>query len=109
VPRQLSGQLSAIPPGTVVLSGGDISGWLFWAYPGVRPVLDPRIEIYPAAHLRAFVSAMAAGPGWDQFVSRTEARYALVLAGSAIATALVERADWSPAGRDAGYVLLRAP
>jgi hypothetical protein len=109
VPQRLAPQLSAIASGTVVLAQGDISGWLFWADPGVRPVLDPRIEIYPEAHMRAFVSAMAAGPGWRQFVDRTGARYALVLTDSPIATALVERADWSQIGKDAGYVLLRAP
>jgi hypothetical protein len=109
VPQLLRPQLSALAPGTVVLADGDISGWLFWAEPGVKPVLDPRIEIYPAAHLRAFVSAMAVGPGWRAFVDRTGARYALVLTGSAIATALVERAAWSQVGRDAGFVLLQSP
>jgi hypothetical protein len=109
VPQTLTPQLSAIPSGTVVLAQGDISGWLYWAAPGVKPVLDPRIEIYQASHLRAYVSAMAAGPGWQQFVSRTRARYALVLTGSPIATALLERARWSQIGEDAGYVLLRAP
>jgi hypothetical protein len=109
VPQRLTPELSAIPSGTVVLADGDISGWLFWAKPGVKPVLDPRIEIYPPAHIRAFVSAMAAGPGWRQFVDRVGARYALVLTGSPIATALVERAGWSRIGKDAGFVLLRAP
>ncbi len=108
VPQRLTPQLSAIPSGTVVLAEGDISGWLFWADPGVKPVLDPRVEISPSAHIRAFVSAMAAGPGWRQFVDRTGARYALVLTGSPIATALAERAGWSQIGKDAGYVLLRA-
>jgi len=107
VPNQLKPQLSLIPSGTVVLAEGDINGWLFWAEPQVRPVLDPRIEIYSPAHVRAFVSAMAAAPGWRQFVDRTGARYALVLIGSPIATALVERAGWSQIGQDAGFVLLR--
>jgi len=109
LPLRLGAQLSAIPVGTVVLAEGDISGWLFWACPGVRPVLDPRIEIYSAAHVRAFVSAMAAGPGWQRFVERTRARYALVLTDSPIATALVESRRWSRIGEDAGFVLLRAP
>ncbi len=109
VPLRLQPQLAAIPSGTVVFAQGDISGWLFWADPGVKPVLDPRIEIYPPAHIRAFVSAMAAGPGWRQFVDRTGARYALVPIGSPIATALVERAAWSQLGKDADFVLLKAP
>jgi len=109
VPQRLAPQLSAIPSGTVVLAEGDINGWLFWADPQVRPVLDPRIEIYSPAHVRAFVSAMAAGPGWRQFVDRTGARYALVFTRSPIATALAERAGWSEVGRDAGFVLLSAP
>jgi hypothetical protein len=107
VPDRLKPQLSLIPSGTVVLAEGDINGWLFWAEPQVRPVLDPRIEIYSSAHVRAFVSAMAAAPGWRQFVDKTGARYALVLTGSPIATALVERAGWSQIGQDAGFVLLR--
>jgi len=74
VPNGLIPQLSLIPSGTVVLAEGDINGWLFWAEPQVRPVLDPRIEIYSPAHVRAFVSAMAAAPGWRQFVDKTGAR-----------------------------------
>lgn len=109
LPLRLGAQLSAIPSGTVVLAEGDISGWLFWAYPGVKPVLDPRIEVYPAAHVRAFVSAMAAGPGWQRFVVRTKARYALVPSDSPISPALVEGLRWSPLGEDAGFVLLKAP
>ena len=108
VPQRLRAQLSVLPPGTVVLADGDISGWLFWAEPAVRPVLDPRIEIYSQAHLRAFVSTMAAAPGWQQFVERTGARYALVRSDAPIATALVEHAGWSRIGKDAGLVLLKA-
>jgi hypothetical protein len=109
VPQRLTPQLSAIPSGTVVLAEGSVSGWLIWSEPGVRPVLDPRIEIYRPAHLREFVSTMAAGPGWRQFVARTGTRYALVRTDSPISSALVERAGWSQLGKDAGYVLLRAP
>jgi hypothetical protein len=108
VPQALKPQLSVIPSGTVVLAEGDISGWLFWADPQVKPVFDPRVEIYPAPYIRAFASAMAAAPGWRQFVARTGSRYALVLTGSPIATALVERSGWSQIGKDAGFVLLRA-
>jgi hypothetical protein len=109
VPQRLAPQLSAIPAGTVVLAQGDINGWLFWSAPRVKPVLDPRLEIYPPAHIRAYVSAIAAGPGWRQFVDRTGARYALVLTDSPIASALAERAGWSQIGKDAGFVLMRAP
>jgi len=109
VPQRLKPQLSAIPSGTVVLTQGDISGWLFWAHPGVRPEPDPRIEIYSPAHVLALTSATAAAPGWKQFVNRIGARYALVLTGSPLATALVDRAGWSQVGQDAGFVLLRAP
>jgi len=108
VPQRLKPQLSLIPSGTVVLAQGDISGWLFWVDPGLRPVLDPRVEIYSPAHVRAFVSTMAARPGWRQFVNRTGAHYALVPSDSPIAAALVERAGWSQIGKDAGFVLLRA-
>jgi hypothetical protein len=109
VPSQLAPALSAIPPGTVVLAQGDISGWLFWSNPDLTPVLDPRIEIYSAAYIRAYVSAMAAGPQWDDFVQERGATYALVLTDSPIATALLERTSWSQLGEDRGYVLLRAP
>jgi hypothetical protein len=109
VPERLMPQLSAIPSGTVVLAQGDINGWLFWADPQIKPVLDPRIEVYSPAHVRAFVSGMAAGPGWKQFVVKTGARYALVPSDSPIAAALVDSAGWSQIGKDAGFVLLRVP
>lgn len=109
VPARLGPQLSLIPADTVVLAHGDIGGWLYFNYPKVRPVLDPRIEISSPAHVRDFVSTMAAHPGWREFVDRTGARWALVLADSPIATALVERAGWSQLGRDEGFALLRAP
>jgi hypothetical protein len=109
VPLQLAPELAAIPAGAVVLAQGDISGWLFWAHPDLTPVLDPRIEIYPATHIRAYVSAMAAAPHWDTFVRQSGATYALVLTGSPIATALKDRLSWPTVGEAAGYVLLRAP
>jgi len=108
VPQRLKPHLSLIPPGTIVLAEADISGWLFWADPQVRPVLDPRVEIYSPTHVRAFAATMAAAPGWRQFLTQTGARYALVPTDSPIASALRESAGWSQLGQDAGFVLLRA-
>jgi hypothetical protein len=109
VPEGLRAQLSMLPAGTLVLDDDNISGWLLWAEPHLRPVVDMRSEIYSAEHLRGYVRAMAAAPGWQGFVDRTGARYALVRDDSALAAALEDQRRWHSLGGASGYVLLQAP
>jgi len=109
VPLRLAAQLQEMPNGTRVIATGDVTGWLLWSAPNLKPVEDIRIEIYDPAYVRRFVEAMAAGPAWRGFIQDTGATVALLEEDSPLATALQERAHWRATGSDAGYLLLRQP
>ena len=108
VPQRLSAALSDLPPGTTVLTQGDMSSWVLWSQPQLRLPFDSRSEIYSRQYHLDFARLMAAAPGWDRVLDRTGASYALVLKDSPIAAALVERKHWSPVATDHAYVLLSA-
>jgi hypothetical protein len=106
LPTQLVADLRRLPDDSVIMAEGDLTGWLLFTSPQLRPVMDIRIEAYPAHHLSAFVAAMQATRGWADFVRQTGASAALVPVDSPLPEALVEELRWSETGRDAGYVLL---
>jgi hypothetical protein len=108
-PEGLRPQLAAIPAKTVVLNDYTAGGWLLWAEPHLTPVIDLRSEIYSKAYLQEYVRAQKVAPGWQQLLVRTKPRYALLTADSPLQVALRERLRWTTVGRDAGYVLLKAP
>jgi hypothetical protein len=107
VPVHLAAQLRQVPNGTKVIATGDVTGWLLWSAPNLKPVEDIRVEIYDPAYVRRFIETMAAGPAWRGFVKDTGATVALLKDDSPLVTALQERAHWRATGSDAGYLLLR--
>jgi len=109
VPVQLAAQLRQMPNDTRVIATGDVTGWVLWSAPNLKPVEDIRIEVYDPAYLRRLSEAMAAGPAWHSFVYDSGATVALLKDDSPLATALQERAHWHATGSDAGYLLLRQP
>lgn len=109
VPTALQAQLDALPAGTRVVAEGDVTGWLLYAAPQLRPVFDLRIESYSPEHVRDFIDARSAQPGWKSFVATTAPRAALLLESSPLAEALQEESSWSEQGEDRGFVLLVAP
>jgi len=109
VPTRLSSQLTALPAGTVIIAEGDITGWLLWTTPNLRPVEDLRVEVYSAKYIKQYVETMAAGPRWRSFIKDTGTSAALLASGSPLATALQERVGWRKIGSDRDFVLLRRP
>ena len=109
VPERLSNQLNDLPKGTIVVATGDITGWLLWTAPDLRPVEDLRVEIFSRERVQEFVETMQAGPRWREFIDQSHVTAALLLSDSPLAIALQERTGWRAAGSDAGYVLLRKP
>lgn len=107
VPVHLAAQLRQFPSGTRVIATGDVTGWLLWSAPDLKPVEDIRIEIYDPAYVRRYIESMAAGPAWRGFIRDTGATVALLKDDSPLVTALHERAHWDIVGSDAGYLLLR--
>jgi hypothetical protein len=105
VPIALEGALRALPANTRVVSDGDLSGWLLFTAGQVRPVFDLRIESYSADHVRRFIKARDAEPGWTSFISDTGATAALLPSDSPLGAGLREQLGWVQVGSDAGFVL----
>jgi hypothetical protein len=108
-PEGLRPQLSAIPAKTVVLNDFAAGGWLLWAEPQLTPVIDLRSEIYSMQYIQDYKRTQEVRAGWQQFLDRTKPRYALLLTTMPLTAALQEELGWTIVGKDAGYVLLRAP
>ncbi|QGN56699.1 hypothetical protein [Nostocoides sp. HKS02] len=106
VPTALTQPLRQIPQGTHVISDGDLSGWLMFQAPQLRPVFDIRIEVYSAAHVRGYIAALSAQPGWTAYLARTQARAALLKADAPLVSALGNQWHWTVVAADRGYVLM---
>lgn len=100
--------LDALPPGTVVLDDFALSGWLIDQHPDLVPVADLRVEIYGADYLRSYVRTERVEPGWQELLTTTGARHAVLSTDSALATALQQRLGWTVVASTDDYVLLRA-
>ncbi|GAB3065687.1 hypothetical protein [Pedococcus soli] len=105
----VSARLDGLPAGTVVLNDFAVSGWLLWAHPDLRPVVDLRVEIYSADYLHRYIRAEKVRPGWEDYVRSTGAGMALVQATSPLGDALQGRAGWTVVTREGDFVLLKAP
>jgi hypothetical protein len=109
VPTGLQSALSNLPKGTIVLEDTNISAWVGWVAPHLRPVRDSRSEIFSRQQHLDYARLVATATGWDTILNRSEATWALVRTGSPLAAALHERAGWETAGADRGYSLMRRP
>jgi hypothetical protein len=106
VPLKLDARLDGLPPKTVILNSYDVGGWLLWRHPTLAPIVDGRTEAFPVSYLADYVRTVQVTNGWQGRVKSTGARWALLEAGSPLATALIERLRWKSVGSDKGYVLL---
>jgi hypothetical protein len=109
VPTGLQSALSSLPAGTVVLEDTNMSSWVGWVAPQLRPVRDSRSEIFSRQQHKDYARLIATAPGWDTILGRSGATWALVPTGSPLAAALHERASWETVGTDNGYSLVRRP
>jgi hypothetical protein len=109
MPTALSPLLSELPPATVVLDDDSVGGWLIYAHPDLRPVVDTRLEIYSKSFLTDYINAKATGLGWSDFVSTTGAHAALLKRGTPLVEALQTELGWRVVQTDRGYVLLVVP
>jgi hypothetical protein len=108
-PEGLRPQLAAIPAKTVVLNDFTAGGWLLWAEPQLTPVIDLRSEIYSMDYIRDYIRTKEVRAGWQRFLDQTKPKYALLRAGAPLTIALQEQLKWTTVGKDADYVLLKAP
>lgn len=108
VPASLADPLRALGDQAILLVDHGLSGWVMWEAPETPVVFDLRSEIYAGSHIEAYVDAMAARPGWSDFVETTGTTHALVPTDSALAEAL-SRSEWVPQGEANGFALLSRP
>ena len=108
-PEGLRPQLAAIPATTVVLNDFTAGGWLLWAEPQLTPVIDLRSEIYSMDYIRDYIRTKEVRAGWQKFLDQTKPKYALLRTDAPLTIALQEQLKWTTVGKDAGYVLLKAP
>jgi hypothetical protein len=108
-PEGLHPQLAAIPAKTVVLNDFTAGGWLLWAEPQLTPVIDLRSEIYSTDYIRDYIRTTDVRAGWQKFLDQTKPKYALLRAEAPLTIALQEQLKWTMVGKDADYVLLKAP
>lgn len=101
--------LDAMPSGTVLLDWYDLSSRLLFAEPHLRLVIDTRIEVYDAAYVSDYLTALRGQPGWEAFVDHTGATRALLPAETPLTAALQERRGWRVLQQSGGFVLLAAP
>jgi hypothetical protein len=108
-PEELRSELAAIPAKTVVLNDFAAGGWLLWAEPQLTPVIDLRSEIYSMDYIRDYRRTEDVRAGWQGFLERTKPRYALLKTKAPLTAALQESLHWTTVGKDADYILLKAP
>ena len=84
-----------------------LGGWLEWKHRNVVPTVDGMTDAYEVNHIASYVNASSAGQGWLDFISSTNAQYALLTTGSPLALALEERPEWQPQVSDSNYTLLK--
>jgi hypothetical protein len=109
VPATFNAYLSALPRDTVVWNVDALGGWLLYEHPNLRPTMDTRAEVYGAEYLRRYVRAISAYPGWEETVSRTGARYAIVDEDGPLSDGLVRHKGWTLVSTGEHYALLQAP
>lgn len=107
VPTGLQSALSSLPAGTVVLEDTNMSSWVGWVAPQLRPVRDSRSEIFSRQQHKDYARLIATASGWDTILGRSGATWALVPTGSPLAAALQERESWETVGTDHQYSLMR--
>ncbi len=108
-PARAAAYLQDQPAGTVVLNAYRVGGYLLWAAPHARPVVDQRIEIFPPDLLAAYMQALSLRGDWRGLVRRTGARLALVARNEPLSTGLRDVLGWRTILTDGDYVLLQAP
>ena len=108
VPLALDARLDALPDGSAVFNEYQLGGWISWRHPDLHQAIDGLIVPYDTDYVSAYYHALLAEPGWQDFMTRIDARVALIADPSPLSKAMISD-GWQVGGRDEGYVLLYPP
>jgi hypothetical protein len=100
--------LDRLPPNSVLINELFDGGYLMWRHPSLWFVGDGNSDQYSAAWLTDWFGALTAQPGWEAFVHRTGADFALLGDTSPLREEL-EEAGWSVVSSRQHRVLLHRP
>ncbi|WP_139227661.1 hypothetical protein [Nocardioides alpinus] len=107
-PSTYDARLSAIAEGDVLINQLGDGGYLAWKYPDLRIVGDGLSDQYSVAWLTDWHEALRGEPGWEDFVERTGADYALLSDTTALRLGL-ESQGWTTVQTGQDRVLMKAP
>jgi hypothetical protein len=101
-------RLSSLPRDAVLINELGDGGFLAWKYPELRIVGDGLTDQYEVEWLDGWFRALGGEPGWDEFVERSGAEYALLEDDTPLRLGLLSL-EWSVVQHEEGRVLLKAP
>jgi hypothetical protein len=101
-------RLSSLPSDAVLINELGDGGFLAWKYPELRIVGDGLTDQYPVEWLEGWFMALQGEPGWEEFVERSGADYALLDDDTPLRLGLLSM-SWSVVEQEKGRVLLKAP
>jgi hypothetical protein len=101
-------RLRSLPGDAVLINELGDGGFLAWRYPELRIVGDGLTDQYPVEWLERWFMALQGEPGWEEFVERSGADYALLDDDTPLRLGLLSM-SWSVVEQEEGRVLLKAP
>lgn len=101
-------RLSSLPDDAVLINELGDGGFLAWKYPDLRIVGDGLTDQYPVEWLEKWFMALEGESGWEEFVERSGADYALLHDDTPLRLGLLSM-NWSVVDQEEGRVLLKAP
>lgn len=107
-PVSYDSRLSAMPDDAVLINELGDGGYLAWKYPDLRIVADGLTDQYSVEWLERWFKARRGEPGWEEFVERSGADYALLDDSSPLRLALMTL-GWSIVQEGQDRVLLTSP
>lgn len=105
-PSSYDAQLSAMPDDAVLINELGDGGYLAWKYPDLRIVGDGLTDQYSVVWLESWFDALLGKPGWNEFVERSSADYALLDDTSPLRLGLIAE-GWSVVREGQDRVLLK--
>lgn len=107
-PSEYDARLVAMPDDAVLLNELGDGGYLAWKYPELRIVGDGLTDQYSVEWLAHWYGSLRGEPGWEEFVDRSGADYALLRNTTPLRMGLLAE-GWVQVKSTDDRVLLRAP
>jgi hypothetical protein len=102
--QALRGQLDLVPGGSSIVVQPEVTGWMLFHEPALRPLRDLRAEAYSPTAAQTFERIWEARPGWERALESLHVRAILIRSGEALAGALPS-SSWGLVAAEDDYQL----